>query len=278
MQGRLSPPVDGRIQAFPASTWKSEFKAAAGIGLDCIEWIYDADRAEHNPLASDSGVREVQQAQKESSVAVRSVCADYFMSHRLLTDAGQADDVAAKHLEWLIGRVALLGAGHIVLPFVDASRLTGPHQVDGLVRLLGAVASFATAKSVELHLETDLVPADLARILDRTQAGTVWANLDTGNSASVGHDPQQVIGAIGARLGSVHVKDRARGGGTVPLGKGDADLSTYFELLSSVKYDRPLILQVARDRSGEEAGWIRRNRDYVAGLMNRDRNQQGLRL
>ena len=38
MQGRLVPPVDGRIQAFPAENWKDEFELASDAGLACIEW------------------------------------------------------------------------------------------------------------------------------------------------------------------------------------------------------------------------------------------------
>jgi L-ribulose-5-phosphate 3-epimerase len=277
MQGRLSPPVNGRIQAFPSGTWKEEFSAAAVIGLDCIEWIYEAETAEQNPLTTDTGLREMRLVQEESNVGVGSVCADYFMSRRLLTADGAADEAAASHLEWLIGQAAQAGARHIVLPFVDASRLTGRPQIDGLVRLLRAVAPAAQAKAVELHLETDLAPADLASALSRMPDSAVRANLDTGNSASLGHDPRQEMALIGSRVASVHVKDRVRGGGTVALGEGDADLPAYFELLAASGYDRPFILQVARGRNGEEVDWIRRTRDYVVGLLNRLKNQQGMR-
>ena len=43
MQGRLSPPIDGRIQAFPINDWESEFEKASKIGFDCIEWIFDME-------------------------------------------------------------------------------------------------------------------------------------------------------------------------------------------------------------------------------------------
>ena len=37
--------------------------------------------------------------------------------------------------------------------------------------------------------------------------------------------------------------------------------------LQKRNYDRPLILQVARDPSGDELSWVRRNRDYVLEPM-----------
>ena len=44
MQGRLSPMIDGRIQAFPWPYWKEEFKVAEQLGIDLIEWTLDQDK------------------------------------------------------------------------------------------------------------------------------------------------------------------------------------------------------------------------------------------
>ncbi len=41
MQGRLSPPVGGRIQSFPVQTWADEFPRAREAGLASIECIYE---------------------------------------------------------------------------------------------------------------------------------------------------------------------------------------------------------------------------------------------
>jgi L-ribulose-5-phosphate 3-epimerase len=37
MQGRLSPPEDGRFQSFPRNSWREEFPRAREAGLDYIE-------------------------------------------------------------------------------------------------------------------------------------------------------------------------------------------------------------------------------------------------
>ena len=60
MQGRLSPPEDGRIQSFPKRSWRKEFSRAQKAGLASIEWIYEAETEAHNPLGSDHGIEEVQ--------------------------------------------------------------------------------------------------------------------------------------------------------------------------------------------------------------------------
>ena len=50
MQGRLVPKLDGRYQAHPKGYWRDEFKVAAELGLDLIEFILDYNDAEQNPL------------------------------------------------------------------------------------------------------------------------------------------------------------------------------------------------------------------------------------
>ncbi len=54
MQGRLSPRIDGKIQAYPASTWQKEFEIAQEIGYAAIEWIVEKP-VETNALMTDSG-------------------------------------------------------------------------------------------------------------------------------------------------------------------------------------------------------------------------------
>jgi hexulose-6-phosphate isomerase len=174
------------------------------------------------------------------------------MDRPLLADPA----VRADKLVWLLGRCARAGVERVVVPFVDASRLDGPGAVDALAELLRARAGDLEAAGVEVHLETDLPPAEFAALLDAVDHPLVRANYDSGNSSSLGYDPSEELGAYGDRLGSVHIKDRVRGGGTVPLGQGDADIELVLALLAKQGWDRPLVLQVARGEDGAEVDWI----------------------
>ena len=49
MQGRLSKPLNGKIQSFPKDTWKKEFYDAKEIGFELIEWVLDED-LKYNPI------------------------------------------------------------------------------------------------------------------------------------------------------------------------------------------------------------------------------------
>ncbi len=262
MQGRLSPPEDGRIQSFPKRSWRKEFSRAQKAGLASIEWIYEAETEAHNPLGSDHGIEEVQATAKGSGVAVGSVCADYYMSERLVGDDGFPQGPVVEHLRWLLTRVGRLGARHVVLPFVDSSSLRSV-EVEGLLAVLKEVIPVAEHTEVEIHLETDLYPDEFAALLAAVDHPLVRANYDTGNSASLGYDPQRELPLLGPWLGSVHIKDRLRGGGTVPLDTGAADFGACFRLLAEIGFPGPFILQVARDEILDEVDLAAGNRRFV---------------
>ena len=72
-----------------------------------------------------------------------------------------------------------------------------------------------------------------------------------GNSG-LGFRPKEEFAAYGDKITDVHIKDRKNGGGSVPLGTGDADLNGVMSLLKLENYHGPLIMQVYRDNEGIE--------------------------
>ena len=252
MQGRLLPPEGERIQAFPRSRWHEEFPLAREAGIRGIEWIYETYGEQENPLLDAAGQERLRQVAARCGVVVRSLCADWFMERPLARDPSNG----AGRMRRLARAAAAVGIERVVVPCVDASRLRGAADVDSLVRAVeDSLPAFETA-GVELHLETDLGPDSFAGLLERLEHPLVRANYDTGNSAALDYEPRDEWSAYGDRIGSVHVKDRVRGGGTVPLGEGDADLETVFDLLAARGWTRPVVLQVARGRASDEVGWI----------------------
>jgi len=157
----------------------------------------------------------------------------------------------------------MAGIGRIVLPFVDASQIRSVDQADRVIRLLSGVLPYASACRVELHLETSLAPARFAELLEAIPHPMLKANYDSGNSSSLGYDVRQELAAYGSRIGSVHIKDRVRGGGTVPLGSGDAEIPVLLSGLADLNYEGDYVLQVARSADGEEIAWARANRQYL---------------
>lgn len=266
MQGRLVPPEKEGIQHFPRKGWRDEFPAAAVAGLAAIEWIDDEHGVGGNPIESDDGIADMQARSANHGVAVRSICADWFMEHPLLR-AGAELDKRLGRFRWLLERAARLGATRVVIPFVDHAAIRSGRDADQAVAAIEALLPAAERTGVELHLETALGPAEFLALLDRIPHPLVRANYDSGNSAALGYDVREEFQAYGSRIGSVHIKDRVRGGGTVPLGEGDADLAALFECLDEKGYDGDLVLQVARGRPGDEVAWAQHNRRIVERLQ-----------
>jgi hexulose-6-phosphate isomerase len=268
MQGRLSPPTGGRIQSFPADSWREEFPRAREAGLNCIEWVYELDTEADNPLATEAGLGEIRNLVQQTGVGVWSICADFYMRERLIGDHGAPRVQVVEHLHGLLHRASELGIRYIVLPFVDESALKSDSELDGLYQVLTGLMPRAEQFGVELHLETDLKPAPLAKLLQKVSHPLLRANYDIGNSASLGHNPVEELTLLSPWLGSVHVKDRLLGGGTVPLGTGAADFGACFRLFFQADYRGPFILQAARVEGISEVELAIRNRRFVEHQIN----------
>lgn len=278
MQGRLVPPIDNRIQCFPRDFWKDEFALAAKANLDCIEWIYDLYGADVNPVKSDEGIKKLKSLSVKHGVLVVSLCADYFMDKPLFRGTTLEVQERIASLEWLIKRCELACISRIVLPFVDASRIETQFEFDSVCEILKRVLQTAEKANIEIHLETSLPPVRFAELLSIIPHPMLKANYDSGNSSSLGYLPHEEFTAYGARVGSVHIKDRIQGGGTVPLGAGNADFQSLSDCLGSVGYKGDFILQVARGKTGDEVAWVEQNRKFVLDTFNIAEKRNNLRV
>jgi L-ribulose-5-phosphate 3-epimerase len=257
MQGRLVPPEEGALQRFPRSRWADEFDLAALVPLEYIEWIYDKHGADVNPLMEDDGINQLRHRIESTGVAIRSVCADYFMEYPFLRCPGSTEVLLR-----LLDRCQAIGVRRLVLPFVDNSAITAS-ELGLATEFLQKAAARAHDAGVELHLEMSLQPRIFAELLCQLPESTVKVNYDSGNSASLGYRTDQEFAAIGTRIGSVHIKDRTLGGGTVPLGSGNADFDALYHHLREVRYSGDFTLQVARGKDGDEVNWARHNIEFV---------------
>jgi len=267
MQGRLVPPEGGHFQSFPRVRWRDEFDLAARAGLDAIEWIYDLYGADVNPLATDAGVDEMHGLCEETGTSVRSLCADYFMDRPFLRATPTELSELKTKMEWLLSRCPRAGIGRVVVPFVDKSRIETEDEKLQVLSILDEILPAAERNNVELHLETSLAPEPFAALIEKCPHPLLKINYDSGNSSSLGYNPIEEFAAYGSRIGSVHIKDRRRGGGTVPLGTGDADLPAVFRALAEIRYCGDYVLQVARAEAGHELEWIAKNRSWAVNQI-----------
>ena len=168
-----------------------------------------------------------------------SVCADYFMDRPFLRGRQRTSSPTCEaHPALAARRVAsVAGITRAVLPFVDASRIDTPaDERRGHRAAAAGAAARRSAAGVELHLET-LAGADaFAALLDAAAASAAARRTTTPATARPSATTsREEFAAYGTRIGSVHIKDRVRGGGTVPLGTGDADLPALFAGLAATR-------------------------------------------
>lgn len=267
MQGRLSPPVNNQIQAFPLGHWKEEFPLCHKLGLECMEWIFENDAVGANPLSSDVGINEMLSISKQYNVRINSVVADYFMVNKLFGKEKREIDIAIKMLYYLIERCHKCCIPILEIPFVDSSALRTETDKHDVLENLKRPLACAKQCGVKISLETSLPPFEFKEFIHDFFPLDIGINYDMGNSASLGYDAREEINALGEFIVNVHVKDRIKLGGTVPLGSGDTDFDTVFDALRKINYSGDFILQAAREdlpRQKQKKQYAETVKDYIS--------------
>ena len=252
MQGRLLPKFKGRYQAHPLGYWKDEFLMAKNLGLNCIEFILDYNDFQQNPLIFESGINEIINRIQTTNVTVKSICADYFMEAPLHSSNKAIAKKSVDILNKLIINADKIGVTDIVIPCVDQSSLITEMDKKRLIINLKTSIELATKYNINLALETDLPPKKFSDLLNEFNSNIITVNYDIGNSASLGYDISEEFKSYGNRISDIHIKDRELGGGSVLLGTGAANFTLFFETLSTINFNGPIIMQAFRDKEGVE--------------------------
>jgi L-ribulose-5-phosphate 3-epimerase len=261
MQGRLSPPVKGRIQAFPWSCWVQEFAIAEREGFRIMEWTLDQYRLRENPLLSVAGQAQIRSLCSRHGLAIPSVTGDCFMQAPFWKAHGAEREELQRDFCFIAEACAEAKVGIIVVPLVDNGGVETPGQREVLVSFLESQAAVLKQGRLRLAFESDLQPRELAAFIAPLDPALFGINYDIGNSAALGFDPAVELAAYGHRVVNVHIKDRMLGGTTVPLGDGNANFDQVFAALARVGYRGNYILQTARAVDGKHAEALVRYRD-----------------
>jgi len=270
IQGRLSPIIDGKIQAFPWEHWKEEFPLAQQSGLRLLEWTLDDDRLYQNPLLVADGQKEIRALCNKYEVSIPSLTGDCFMQAPFWKASPDKVDTLKRDFISIAEACSLVGIEMIVVPLVDNGRLDNQEQEDELIRFLEEQSKFFESKKLKVIFESDFTAKELARFIDRLSPSLFGINYDIGNSVALGYDSKEEFAAYGKRIVNVHVKDRLLGDTTVALGTGNADFDTVFSELAQINYDGNFILQTARATDENHASTLCAYRDMVVDWMNKD--------
>ena len=273
MQGRLTPSKGRGIQFFPFDNWREEFDAASGIGLDEIEFIFDYDNYEDNPLWTGAGINELKGIIERTGVSVRSLCFDYFMRRPFYKSEGSVrDEIRRENRDFLLKMFPAMdsiGGSLIEMPSVDDSSLKTDEEKrmykDFLTEILKETEK--EYAHIRIGLETDLPVDDFVSFIDAIGDPRLGANYDSGNSSGLGYDLYEEVTGLRHRIFNIHIKDRVYKGTTVSLGTGSADFESLFKGLSEIGYDGSFIIQAARGNDGDEIATIGSQRDFIKDLV-----------
>ena len=266
-QGRLSPVVNGKIQAFPWDFWKDEFSIANENDFHLIEWTLDQSTLYKNPLMTEAGQEEIKSLSSKYNVSIQSLTGDCFMQEPFYKINGLNRKVLLKDLFNIIISCDLLGIKYIVFPLVDNGKLENSEQERVLKDGLGQFDSILSASGIKIIFESDFSPNRLNNFISGFSPYNYGINYDIGNSAANGFDSDDEIDAFGERILNVHVKDRLLNGATVPLGLGNADIPKVLKKLNAIGYNGNCILQTARAEDGNHIGAHCQYRDQLIKWM-----------
>lgn len=264
MQGRLLPPVDGALQAFPQGRWIEEFPLAKELGIKAMEWVYDNYS---NPLEKRILIDQMVMLSQKAGVEVRSICADFFVRFPLLRDSRQYYQDRVSSLHWLCLIAKYAGIKRIVVPFVDMNAIYTTDELVEISTLMGKVGEYAMGCDIEIHLETNLGAMDTCKLFNKTHSSNIFITYDTGNSASMDRDPEEEWEAYGNLIGSIHIKDRIIGGPSVPFGTGAVKWDVIARLIKEYNYHGDFVLQSARGKDGDEIEWTKKNIEFLRKII-----------
>ena len=267
MQGRLSPCVDDKIQAFPWDCWREEFEAAQQNGFHLMEWTIDQDRLYENPLMTEEGRQEIKALMQNCNVNIPSLTADCLMQAPFYKTSGEEAEQLLEDFENILKNSVKLGIKHVLVPLVDNGRVENEEQEKRLLHGLERIVPLLEQIGVIVTFESDFSPEKFSDFISKFDSRYFGINYDIGDSAYLGYNGDEVIGAYGKRVVNVHIKDLIFGGATVPLGTGDADIPGALNLLQRIDYSGNFILQPARAKDDSHVGLLCRYRDMVLNWM-----------
>lgn len=269
MQGRLSPMIDGKIQAFPKINWKKEFSLAKKIGFTLIEWVLDRTDLDSNPLLSEEGRQEINRQINEYNIEVPSVCCDYFIEFPLHSESLNHRIQAKGMLFELIQVCPQVGIKYIEIPLIGKSSIKKAKDANYVVDLFNSLVPLLANNDLHFVLETDLKPSENEKLFNRFFSNRIQLNYDTGNSAYWSFNIEDELPVYGTKIGNVHIKDCTPRDYSVTLGTGNVDFERTFELLKKINYTGDFILQTVRGKNDYELAksFYEFTNNYITGYL-----------
>ena len=261
IQGRLSPPLHNKIQAFPIGTWDKEFYIAKECGFDGMELVIDSYKWEENPIWSDAGCERINEISQKSGIEIISVDPLYLTERGLISNNSEICEERLNFMEKIIPNCKKLDMKYILMPIVIhpdieiITKLKSKENRPFLLDFLRQSLEIAEDFGLKLALETALNAQEIIDLIEDLNSSSIVVCYDTGNSAYFGHDILTDVEKLSEFLVEVHIKDHKNTDddgvpinyyNSVEVGTGDVDFPSVFETLKKINFNGSYILQMAR--------------------------------
>tara|TARA_Y100001936_G_C15981989_1_gene617280 strand:+ start:173 stop:1003 length:831 start_codon:yes stop_codon:yes gene_type:complete len=266
MQGRLSPLIGNKIQAFPVSNWQREFKMINKTSLNLIEWTLDYKNLSLNPLITTNGKKKIKFLKQKYSIKINSITCDCFMQKPFWKIENNKEII--NFLEKIIIASGELKIKLIVIPLVDKGSIQSIKQEKKLLKICKSLKKILKKNKVQIIFESDYHPKKLGIFIKKFDRKYFGINYDTGNSASLNYNMNHEFKYYGNRILNVHIKDRKKFGNTVRLGQGNTNFKQLFTNLKKINYKGNLILQTARSKINKHLEEIQINLQFLKKIKN----------
>ena len=264
MQGRLSPLVNNKIQSFPFKSWLEEFPMAQKLGISLMEWTLDYPKLHQNPLLLKEYKRKILDLSEENNITISSITLDCCMQRPFWKAQDELVlETLINDFKLIINAANSIGARILVIPLVDNGSIDNEKEYKLLKNNLLSLSEILKEKKIKIAFESDFYPTKLKNFISNFDEKLFGINYDSGNSASLGFNPDEEFNEYGERIINIHIKDRKLGGSTVRLGQGDTDFNKVFKNIDKYNYEGNLILQTARSKDDEHFKELAMNFAFV---------------
>ena len=251
LQGRLSKPVNGKMQEFPVNDWEYEFKNLNEVNLSGIEWLITPNDNLNNPFFTEQSLPS----------NILSVCVDTMVCnsfHKL--------EFMNENLVPVLNRMVELGLNKIVIPLLEDSSVENEYIRHEFLKNFIPISE--NYPNINFCFEFECNKEVVMDVVSKRD--NFYITYDTGNFTSTYKEKinhEELINFFGYKIKNVHFKDRTYDGQTKHFGLGQTDFKTIIDTLKKNNYHDNIILQLARDVDGDEINYIKNTYNKIKELL-----------
>lgn len=238
MQGRLTNKDGFFPQRFPWDNWQEEFSLAGNIGFDCLEWMFNSDRWEDNPIVTEKGLSNIQKCISDTGIYVSGICANYFMDHCIYDSSAVVKEKNIYILNMLVKNAEEIECPNVILPMFEKSGAL--FEKEAFWEEMCLLCNEIKLDNVHILIETDAPIHVVRRFLEQSPDTQISMCYDLGNAAGLGKNILHELQSHSNLIGEYHLKDKKRGESSVMLGEGDVPYKECMDWF--VEYENKAIL------------------------------------